>query len=32
MTRTDRIIILLLAAPMYLCPFILVALSALGVL
>ncbi len=32
MTRTDQIIILALASPMYLCPFVLVLLSALGVL
>lgn len=32
MTRFDRIFILTLSAPLYLCPFILTALSALGVL
>lgn len=32
MTPTDRRIILALAAPFYLMPFILTALSALGVL
>lgn len=32
MTRTDQIVILALAAPMYGMPFLLTALSALGVL
>lgn len=32
MTRADRVVVLALAAPMYLMPFILTALSATGVL